>query len=284
MAQYSVNRSRHYPSAGNKDIHEVVMLADKDGNIINSAGSASNIPIANGDVAGYSVIHKFGRNPNIGGAPETIWMYGGRYDYLTSPSTVYAHSADTDDSATGTGARTVTIQGLDVNYEPIEETVTVRSGVASTAQFLRVFRAFVVTAGSTGTNEGDIIISTGAAGTGTVLADIGTVGTGTTYGLGQTQLALYTIPAHCTGFLTAWNVGVSAYNDSVTVSLLSREFNSAFRTRDIMDVPGGSHVRNYSIPFKLPAKTDVEIIGIATTGTNISSSFDIIIVDNTYLV
>ena len=279
MAQYSVNRQTHF-NTSNSDLHEVVMLADKDGNVINSFAAASNIPIAAGLVAGYSNIHKFGRNPNVGGAPETIWMYGGRYVYLTSPSTVYAHSADTDDSVSGTGARTVTIQGLNVNYESIEETVTVRSGVASTAQFLRVFRAFVVTAGSTGTNEGDIIISTGAAGTGTVLADIGTVGTGTTYGLGQTQLSLYTIPAHCTGYLTAWNVGVGAYNDSVTVSLTSREFNSAFRTRDIMDVPGGSHVRNYSVPIKLPAKTDVEIIGIATTGTTISSSFDIILVNN----
>lgn len=281
MAQWNKDSQSYLNN--NKTLFEVVGLADKDGNVINSFGVASNIPIADGDVDGYTAIHKFGRNPSIGGAPETIWMYGGRYDYLTSPSTVYAHSADTDDSAAGTGARTVTIQGLDVNYESIEETVTVRSGVASTAQFLRVFRAFVVTAGSTGTNEGDIIISTGAAGTGTVLADIGTVGTGTTYGLGQSQLALYTIPAHCTGFLTTWNVGVGAYNDSVTVSLLTREFNSAFRTRDIMDVPGGHHTRNYSVPIKLPQKTDVEIIGIASTGTNISSSFEIILVDNTHL-
>lgn len=279
MAQWRIDNQEYLEH--NKTIFEVVNLADEDGNIINSFAAASNIVISAGDLTGYSAINKFGRNPNIGGAPETIWMYGGRYVYLTSPSTVYAHSADTADSVSGTGARTVTIQGLDGNYESIEETVTVRSGVATTAQFLRVFRAFVVTSGSTGTNEGNIIISTGAAGTGTVLADIGTIGTGTTYGLGQTQLALYTIPADKTGYLTAWNIGVGSYNDSVTVSLLSREFNSAFRTRDIMDVPGGSHVRNYSVPIKLPAKTDVEIIGIASTGTNISSSFDIILVDNT---
>jgi hypothetical protein len=279
MAQWRIDNQEYLEH--NKTIFEVVNLADEDGNIINSFAAASNIVISAGDLTGYSAINKFGRNPNIGGAPETIWMYGGRYVYLTSPSTVYAHSADTDDSVSGTGARTVTIQGLDGNYESIEETVTVRSGVASTAQFLRVFRAFVVTSGSTGTNEGNIIISTGAAGTGTVLADIGTIGTGTTYGLGQTNLALYTIPAGKTGYLTAWNIGVGSYNDAVTVSLLSREFNSAFRTRDIMDVPGGSHVRNYSVPIKLPEKTDVEIIGIATTGTNISSSFDIILVDNT---
>jgi len=279
MAQWRIDNQEYLEH--NKTIFEVVNLADEDGNIINSFAAASNIVISAGDLTGYSAINKFGRNPNIGGAPETIWMYGGRYVYLTSPSTVYAHSADTADSVSGTGARTVTIQGLDGNYESIEETVTVRSGVATTAQFLRVFRAFVVTSGSTGTNEGNIIISTGAAGTGTVLADIGTIGTGTTYGLGQTNLALYTIPAGKTGYLTAWNIGVGSYNDAVTVTLLSREFNSAFRTRDIMDVPGGSHVRNYSVPIKLPEKTDVEIIGIATTGTNISSSFDIILVDNT---
>ena len=279
MAQYSKYTSAYLPQQTTN--HEVVMLSDQDGNIINSFAAASNIVISAGDLTGYSAINKFGRNPNIGGAPETIWMHGGRYVYLTSPSTVYAHSADTNDSVSGTGARTVTIQGLDVNYASIEETVTVSSGVASTAQFLRVFRAFVATAGSTGTNEGDIIISTGAAGTGTVLADIGRVGTGTTYGLGQTQLALYTIPAHCTGYLTSWNIGVGSYNNSATLSLLSREFNSAFRTRDIMDVPGGHHTRNYSVPIRLPAKTDVEIIAIASTGTNISSSFDIILVDNT---
>ena len=278
MSQWRIDRQEYLDH--NKTIFEVVNIADEDGNILNTFGAASNVIISSGALQGYSAINKFGRNPNIGGAPETIWMYGGRYVFLTSPSTVYAHSADTDDSVSGTGARTVTIQGLDVNYESIEETVTVSSGVASTAQFLRVFRAFVATAGSTGTNEGNVLISTGAAGTGTVLADIGIVGTGTTYGLGQSQLALYTIPAGKTGYLTAWNIGVGSYNDAVTVTLLSREFNSAFRTRDIMDVPGGHHTRNYSIPIKLPAKTDVEIIGIASTGTNISSSFDIILVDN----
>jgi len=142
MAQWRIDNQEYLEH--NKTIFEVVNLADEDGNIINSFAAASNIVISAGDLTGYSAINKFGRNPNVGGAPETIWMYGGRYVYLTSPSTVYAHSADTDDSVSGTGARTVTIQGLDVNYESIEETVTVRSGVASTAQFLRVFRALLL--------------------------------------------------------------------------------------------------------------------------------------------
>lgn len=239
-----------------------------------------NINIARGLIRGASVIHKFGRNPNVGGAPETIWMHGGTYTYLTSASTVYVSGADAQDSAAGTGARTVTVQGLDTNYNEIEETLTV-DGAVSTQSFLRVFRAFVASAGSLQTNKGAVLVSTGASGGGTVLADIGIIGTGTTFGLGQTQLALYTIPAGKTGYLCNWNVGVGAYNDSVTATLYTRETGNGliFRTRDIMDIPGGLHQRTYTVPFALPEKTDIEVRAIATTGTIISSAFDLILFD-----
>jgi hypothetical protein len=269
---------------GNKTLFESFMLADKDGNIINSFGIASNIPIANGDVDGYAAIHKFGRNPDVGNAPETIWMHGGKYQYLAvnSPSTVYAYSANSEDSASGTGARTITIQGLDNNFNEIEETVTV-NGAVSTKTFLRIYRAFVATAGSTSTNVGNVLISTGAGGTGTVLADIGTIGTGTTFGLGQTQLALYTIPAGKTGYLTTWNVGCAPMNNKATVLLKSRELDGVdvpFRTKDIVDLVGGYHTQNYSIPLRFPEKTDIEVVAAGDSNTIISSSFDIILVDN----
>ena len=267
----------------NKTLFEAFMLSDKDGNVINSFGVASNIPIANGDVDGYAAIHKFGRNPNVGNAPETIWMHGGKYQYLAvdSPSTVYAYSDSSEDSVSGDGARTVSILGLDNNFNEIEETVTV-NGAVSTKTFLRIFRAFVATAGSLTTNDDNILISTGAGGTGTVLADIGLVGSGTTFGLGQTQLALYTVPAGKTAYLTTWNVGCAPMNNQATVLLKSRELDgdAPFRTKDIVDLVGGYHTQNYSIPLRFPEKTDIEVVAAGDTGTVISSSFDIILVDN----
>ena len=242
---------------------------------------AEKVDMSEGRVLNTDFIHKFGRNPNVGGAPETIWMQGGVYSYLTSASTVYVSSDNANDAAAGTGARTVTVLGLDANYNNVQETLTV-GGSVSTVEFLRVFRAFVVEAGSVGTNIGDVLVSTGASGTGTVLADIGVIGIGTTFGLGQTQLALYTIPAHCTGYLTTWNVGIGGYNSSATVSLYTRVYdngNLGFRTRDIMDVPGGYHTRNYDIPLRIPSKTDIEIRAIASTGTTVSASFDLVIVE-----
>ena len=97
------------------------------------------IDISEGRILGTTNIHKFGRNPNVGGAPETIWEQGGVYTYLTVASTVYVYGADAQDGADGTGARTVTVQGLDANYNEIEETLTV-DGAVSTQSFLRVYR------------------------------------------------------------------------------------------------------------------------------------------------
>ena len=241
---------------------------------------AEKVDISEKRVVNVDYIHKFGRNPSVGGAPETICMQGGVYSYLTSPSTVYVTSDSGNDAAGGTGARTITVEGLDGDYNNVQETLTV-GGSVGTVEFLRVFRAYVVESGSVGTNVGDVRVTTGAGGSGTVLADISTIGTGTTFGLGQTQLALYKIPAHCTGYLTTWNVGVGSYNDTTTVSLYTRLFDTgyqSFRTRDIMDVPGGYHTRNYDIPLLMPAKTDIEIRAIASTGSTISSSFDLVLV------
>jgi len=281
MAQWNKDSQSYLPNG--TTLFEVVMTADKDGNPINSFGVASNIPIAAGLVDGYKSIHKFGRNPNVGNIPETIWMYGGLYSYLDvgSDSTVYAYSASSDDGPGNDGAHTITVQGLDNDFNEIEETITV-NGAASTASFLRVYRAFVATAGVLTANDGNILISTAASGGGTVLADIGTIGTGSTTGLGQTQLALYTIPAGKTGYLTTWNIGVAPMNNAVTVTLLARELDgdAPFRTKDIVDIVGGYTTQNYSIPLRFPEKTDIEVRGTGDTSSVISSSFDIILVDN----
>ena len=62
------------------------------------------IDLSEGRILGTTNIHKFGRNPNVGGAPETIWEQGGIYTYLTVASTIYVYGADAQDGAAGTGA------------------------------------------------------------------------------------------------------------------------------------------------------------------------------------
>ena len=91
MAQW--NKDEQSYRAQDTTNFEVVMIADEDGNPLNSYGSAANIPIAAGQLAGYSSIEKFGRNPNVATTIETIWEHGGIYEYLTTASQIFVYSA-----------------------------------------------------------------------------------------------------------------------------------------------------------------------------------------------
>ena len=280
MAQW--NKQTQSYLANGTSLFEVVMIADEDGNPLNSYGSAANIPIAAGQLAGYSSVEKFGRNPNVATNIETVWEYGGIYEYLTTASQIFIYSASSDDGVGQIGAIKVTVQGLDENYNIISEELTV-NGAGSTLTFFRVYRAFITDAGSSGYNKGHLIISTQSSGAGIVLADIGGDGTGANFvGYGQTMLALYTVPAGKTAYVTQWTIGNGNYNTSCSAFLRSRvPFNGfVMTTSDTMAVSGGFHVKNYSIPLKFVEKSDIEIQAFNGGGTIVSSTFNIILVDN----
>ena len=97
--------------------------------ISNVSGSESGYPfyleVAQGKIPGHSMLNKFGYNPSIGSlAFETIWETGDNYPWQTSAVTVDVVSDNTNDvNTTGSGARTLRIQGLDGSYNLAEETV-----------------------------------------------------------------------------------------------------------------------------------------------------------------
>ena len=230
-------------------------------------------------------IEKFGSNLDVGANLETIWNNGGLYTYLSSASSLYVAPVvgdQGDDEAGGIGARTVTIQGLDASYHEVEETVTV-VGAPTTTKFLRVNRAFVATVGSKGTNTKPVLISTAANGTGTILANISTHGTGVNEeGFGQTFLGLYTVPAGKTGYLTQWTVGSSG-TTSVQSYFRYKPFTDGniFKTLDNIYFVNGHQVKDYKVPLQLEEKSDVEVQAYNNaTGVAVSTSFNIILVDN----
>lgn len=228
-------------------------------------------------------IEKFGANLSIGANLETIWEPGGIYEYLTTASVVSAVSDESADTApSGDGARTIELQGLDANYNTITEIISTGGtggGASSTQQFLRIFRAIVKTAGSTNTNEGDILIKAGS----TTVISIGTYGTGSNKeGFGQSQTSVYTIPAGKTGYLTQWSVGSSVYNSGVQAFFQISEVNDGpiLRTKDVMFLNNYS-IKNYKVPLEIPEKSDVEVRAYDTaTGVPVSTTYNIILVDN----
>ena len=263
MAQYRIDSQQYLPNGAT--IFEVNMLADKDGNIINSFGAASNVPIAAGQVEGYSHINKFGYTGTDINGTATIWDYNGTvatYPYITTASAVAVTS-------TANAGATVEVQGLDENYLEAVEEVTI-GGAASQTTFMRVFRARLVdetnTAAVTITRSSDSVVVA------QIRADNG-----------QTLMAVYTIPAGKTGYLLQFQGTMDKANAPVKFKFFARPHDngSAFNLKGQFGTQGGNPVTyDYPVPLVFTEKTDLRV-DIDTGGTvGCGAVFDVILVDN----
>ncbi|HEB28327.1 hypothetical protein LCGC14_1171890 [marine sediment metagenome] len=244
--------------------------------------SFPELEIARGKVAHVTVVRKFGRNPAVGGT-EDVWTVGGLYPFPTAALQLRIQAGgNAADASSGANAREITLQGEDTNFNLIEETLAT-NGIAVSAptvlSFRRLHRAFVSDVGVYGnTNLGDINIETTAA---TVLARIGAV-------LGQTQMAIYTIPNGFTGFLRQFRAQVESPR-AVDVTFFQR-----LRADDIVAPMGatriisgfnqvtGDLVRQYNaMEVDFPEFTDIWAqASNPTAGTALSVEFCLWLVAN----
>lgn len=234
--------------------------------------------VAKGLVPGHSYVLKFGYNSRIDDDDdyEDIWDQGGKYEFQTSAQTLNVRSNDNDDRTGDTGARTLEIQGLDGNFDPVTETINLNgtTNVTTTNTFLRVFRMKVLTAGSSGGNEGDITARYSS--TNDVAAIINDRDD---RGENQTLMAIYTIPNNKTGYLLRWWYDFED-NKSATIKLRVRPENEVFQVKGRLEVQQGGE-QSYKIPLKITEKSDVLIE--ASSNDNdaaFSAGFDILLVDD----
>ena len=269
------NRFTQLLNTNNTTQYEVIMLADKNGNIINTFGAASNIPIAAGEVTGYSDVHKFGLVVGSAGTTwTTVWSAADTagtklYPWDTTAGTLSVVSSLGDDTDGGAGTHTITVYGLDTNYNEVSETFTM-SGTTETAEgvvvFHRVYRA-KVSSGST--NVGTIDVFNGTA----LVAQIAP-------GMGQTQMCVYTIPAGKTGYLTRLGAS-SSKNESTIVSLFQRPHLKTFQlTASAMALHQNSQTLDFDVPLAFPEKTDLDLRQVGAVNNVVAADFNIILVDN----
>ena len=199
----------------------------------------------------YSITHKFGRNSTIGTSFEAISLTG---DYQM-PSTAQALeivSSDANDTSAGSGARSVTVEGLDASFSEISQDVILNgtTAVALTTDMARINRAFVKESGTyasvtAGSHAGDITVQESGGGTGWALLSAAD------YPRGQSELGAYSVPVGKSAMVRIVTVSVDN-NKAANVMLLKRE---------------GSNVA--SAPY-LPARIVFELGGI--TGESILST------------
>ena len=228
---------------------------------------SSNIffDVSRGAIPNAFTIHKFGANFDIDQAtdPESVWTGGGLYPWasLSSAQTIYCLSTSASDTTT------LTIQGLDGNYDEITETVTLTgtSAVTTTNEFIRIFRMTY-----DATNVGDITARVTSA-SGTIVAKIDV-------GYAQTLMAIYTIPAGHTGYILTGDATIDS-NKNCQVMMYVREFGKAFRIGHIAEATG--HYRyDFLSPLAIPEKSDIDIRVDEVSGndTRVTANFDLVIV------
>ena len=240
------------------------------------------LQLARNQIQGHKFQFKFGYNPTVTTAETTVWTQGGVYAYQASAIQLKISSSSANDTAAGTGARTISVQGLDSAYNEISETVTLngQTPVLTANNFLRVNRMFVIAAGSGNTAAGTIY-----AGDGTVTAGVpATVYAVISLGENQTLMAIWTVPAGYTGYLveSTLNVGDAGASQSLIGRLMQRQINGVFRTvSKIVLHDGTANFDGSTIPLTFPEKTDIEIRATSTAGTNqAGANFALIYIKN----
>jgi hypothetical protein len=231
------------------------------------------LEIARGNVSGMSSVHKFGNNGAVGTSYETIWTGGSTYVYPSSAvqMSISSSSVNDDGDPVGTGARTLTIYGLDASYNDINETITMNGtgAVVTTNSYMRVYRMVVRTVGSTGSNVGTISAING----------------GTTYAIieptyNQTLMAFYTVPAGKTAYLKKWYVNTGKASD-LEVDFYVRPFGECFQLKEHVHIYESSYEYEFCVPLKYTEKSDIEIRAkTSATTQEVSAGFDLILIDN----
>ena len=262
------------------NVHKAMDYNQQGQPLLRTTGSSYDwiINISAGAVDGTGYIEKFGMNTDVDSDKETIWDGGGIYTYLSTGEKLSVTSSSVNDSASGSGARTVEIQGCNDAGEVILETVEI--GSASTQLFKRVFRVKVVTSGASGVNEG-IINITSLVST-TIVAQIGVDGTGSNAaGRGQTFMALYTVPVEKTAYLTQWTVGCGKQNTDAIATFMAKTPAGAWNAKDIITVSATTYTKDYKIPIQFTEQTDIEVRAYSSVNNSlVSSTLNLLIIDN----
>jgi len=231
------------------------------------------LQVARDHVKGHDRVHKFGAVPSMSiNTTGTIWDVNDTlypWTALDTPAVVNVERNNASDNGLS-----VTVQGLDENYNVAEDTIEITGAdQVGTQLFRRVNRAFV-TDGAT-TNVGNIDIEAGAAG-GTTVARI-------TAGLGQTLMAVYTVPANYTAYILKGTMSAQAGADA-TGNMFFRFFGQdTFRIAHSFEVvgSGGAYVYEFAIPNPITEKSDIDIrTSVRSNNGRYTAAWDMVLIKN----
>jgi len=250
---------------------------------------SQGLAIANGTVLGSTFVHKFGAAPDFDPNDGFVTVWDGADDGGTNAMQyTYSATADIDTLSSSSASDTfdVEVQGLDTNWNLVNQTVTLtgQTPVPLSTKLIRVFRLKNVGAAD---NVG--VVYCFASG-GTVTAGVPQTATDIRAQIGvannQTLMAIYTVPAGKTAYMRSWTASTAgAKQDSQhTIELRVRPEGQVFQIKHKANiaVTGTSHIQHEFIePEVYSAKSDIEMrADTDTIQSGVAAGFDIVLIDD----
>jgi hypothetical protein len=253
------------------------------------------LDIARSLSTGVTTVKKFGRNTAVGTSFEPIAMNGIYNTVQAASATTLRVKAggNANDTAAGSGARSITLVGLDQNFAEVTETIATAGASASSATsttFTRLYRAFVASSGTyassaAGSHSAAITIENGGGGTDWTVIDA------TNFPKGQSEIGAYTIPSGYTGFVKLKNVTADSGKTIDLVYFSRAGCNetaapyTAIRAQSVVIGVDGGTIQTfgeYDVPYgPYTGPCDIGFMGRVTAGSSeVSVEFDIFLVQS----
>lgn len=235
-----------------------------------------NYDIAAGNIQGHTALTIFGRIIDLGiGVEETVWQFGGKYNYLTANTELFISSSDAADTNT-----VIVIDGLDDSYIEKQLTFTFTGGQEqqSIGDFFRILRAVVVSGSEP---LGDMYIAESDTLTSGVPDTSSKVKGYIPQGNNRTNMAVYTVPAGHIVLFTRLYLSVRKNEDAVFTFISRTAGQPGFIRHSDFPVYESSLFQNYDPAFAIPEKTDVEMRVISeSNNTGAVTNAGIIVIHN----
>ena len=248
--------------------------------------------VRKGNIPGESIVQKFGAKQDIGTTLTPVTT-SGFYPTPTALTALEIVSDDVNDTFLGTGMRTVRLGATsDINGNFTEQVIEVElngtTAVALPNSVWRVYRMKGLTSGTyatsaTPSHSSDITLQESGGG-----AVWHVMGQADSFGLGQSEIAVYTIPLGKTGYLLSKKITVEGTKTADVLTFVREQANivvapfGAMNVKELERGLAGTVIISPKSPLlAIPEGSDVGFMAAANLGTaSVSIDFEIHLVDN----
>ena len=229
------------------------------------------VEIVEGNIPKHGYISKFGFDDDVDSTHQEVWTGSRAYPYMTSASTLYLSSSNTNDD------QLYEIWGLDSRWRRQTVRVTANGFLPITlpGTWIRIFR--IKNLGTTD-NAGIIYVSLDADPGGDGIPD--TIATDSkaeiAVGRNQTLMSMWSVAINTTAYITNFYASCAHATAKIgEIGLWVRPFGGVFQIKKIISINSGkTETIKYEFPLRVEAKSDIRITAKSATSLMVSAGFD----------